>query len=606
MTNRAQRDFRQKRARARGRARRAWPQGPGDTPERLAEADTEAVANIGWGRLIFADTFDDPDRLAEVMRAEAPDERDITINVVDPHVVLSKGPEAFFLDPSHTFRLEFERYRPRTDRVVGVYVRRLRSNDDAAAVNRIYQKVGMMPVSRDFLLAHRGSRRILHLVAVDETTEEVIGTITGVDHEMVYGDPANGSSLWCLAVDPQAPLPGVGEVLLRHLIEVFQTRGLAHIDLSVMHDNQPAIALYEKIGFQRVPLFSVKYKNPINERLYSAAMPEAKLNPYARLLINEARRRGVGVEIEDEQAGLFVLTHGGRRVACRESLSELTSAVAFSRCDDKALTHRLLEKHDLRVPRQHQVDAPEDAEAFLARNPRIVVKPAKGEQGRGISVDITDKDAMHSAIEAARNVSDKVLLEEFCEGDDLRIIVIGFKVIAAAVRVPATIVGDGETNVRTLIQRQSRRRAAATGGESKIPMDAETERCVAAAGYGLDSVLPAGESLAVRKTANLHTGGTIHDVTDRLNPHLRVVAEDAARVLDIPVVGFDFLVPDIEAEDYVIIEANERPGLANHEPQPTAEAFVDLLFPHTAARSLDEQVGRFGELERREADHVVV
>jgi D-alanine-D-alanine ligase-like ATP-grasp enzyme len=88
--------------------------------------------------------------------------------------------------------------------------------------------------------------------------------------------------------------------------------------------------------------------------------------------------------------------------------------------------------------------------------------------------------------------------------------------------------------------------------------------------------------LQVRKTANLHTGGTIHDVTPELSETLRVASIEAARVLEIPVVGLDLLVPDVSGEDYVIIEANERPGLANHEPQPTAEKFIDLLFPHSA------------------------
>lgn len=588
MADRAQQEFKQRRARARGRSRRAWGQGAaqgaasGTAPPFAGEPN--AQVNIGWGRLIFADSFATVEDLTEAMRREAPDERDITINVANPHVLLAQAPEAFFLDPSHTYRLEFERYRARTDRVAGVYIRRLRSSGDAEAVNRIYAKVGMVPVGRDFLLVHRGSRRIVHLVAVDETTDEVVGTITGVDHEKVYEDPDRGSSLWGLAVDPQAPLPGIGEVLLRHLIETFQTRGLGHIDLSVMHDNAPAIALYEKIGFQRIPLFNLKYKNPINEKLYSAPMPEEKLNPYARILINEARRRGITVDVEDSVAGLFALSHGGRRVACRESLSELTSAVALSRCDDKALTHRLLARHGLRVPEQQEVDDPQEARAFLDRIGRVVVKPAKGEQGRGISVDIADAEAMERAVELARGVSDRVLLEQFCEGQDLRIIVIGFKVIAAAVRLPATVIGDGVNDVRSLIDRHSRRRASATGGESRIPRDAETERCVEAAGYTMDSILDKGRSLAVRKTANLHTGGTIHDVTDQLHPHLRSVAEQGARVLDIPVVGFDFLVPDVAGDDYVIIEANERPGLANHEPQPTAEAFVDLLFPHTADR----------------------
>jgi D-alanine-D-alanine ligase-like ATP-grasp enzyme len=86
------------------------------------------------------------------------------------------------------------------------------------------------------------------------------------------------------------------------------------------------------------------------------------------------------------------------------------------------------------------------------------------------------------------------------------------------------------------------------------------------------------------KTANLHTGGTIHDVTDELHPELSAAAVAAARCLEIPVTGLDFIVPDVQGPDYVIIEANERPGLANHEPQPTAQRFIDLLFPETAVK----------------------
>ncbi len=85
----------------------------------------------------------------------------------------------------------------------------------------------------------------------------------------------------------------------------------------------------------------------------------------------------------------------------------------------------------------------------------------------------------------------------------------------------------------------------------------------------------------MRKTANLHAGGTIHDVTGSIHAAVRRAAQEAAVTLRIPVVGFDFLMPAIDGPDYVIIEANERPGLANHEPRPTAERFVDLLFPQT-------------------------
>ena len=69
-----------------------------------------------------------------------------------------------------------------------------------------------------------------------------------------------------------------------------------------------------------------------------------------------------------------------------------------------------------------------------------------------------------------------------------------------------------------------------------------------------------------------------------LHPVLADVAVTAARALDIPVVGLDLIVSAVDQPDYVIIEANERPGLANHEPQPTAERFLDLLFPQTTMK----------------------
>ena len=101
----------------------------------------------------------------------------------------------------------------------------------------------------------------------------------------------------------------------------------------------------------------------------------------------------------------------------------------------------------------------------------------------------------------------------------------------------------------------------------------------------LDSVPAVEQVVRVRKTANFHTGGTIHDVTAELHPNIAAAAEKAARHLDIPVVGIDFIVTDPAESGYVIIEANERVGLANHEPQPTAQRFIDLLFPLSVAVS---------------------
>ncbi|MDH5709123.1 MAG: N-acetylglutaminylglutamine synthetase, partial [Hylemonella sp.] len=183
--------------------------------------------------------------------------------------------------------------------------------------------------------------------------------------------------------------------------------------------------------------------------------------------------------------------------------------------------------------------------------------------------------------------SDHVIVEQMVAGSDLRIVVIDYQVVAAAVRRPAQVMGDGRTPLRALIDKQSRRRQMATAGESRIPIDEETERCLKGQGYSLDAVPAAGATVLVRKTANLHTGGTIHDVTPLLHPTLREAAEHAARALEIPLVGLDFLVAAPDQPGYVVIEANERPGLANHEPQPTAERFIDMLFPQSRTTGSD-------------------
>jgi GNAT-family acetyltransferase (TIGR03103 family) len=558
-----------------------------------AEAEN-ATVDCGWGRLIFAQTFDSSAALVETLRGEGAERRDIAFYVRDPHVLLALAPQEVFLDPSHTFRMDLSTYRSSRRQPRGFFIRRLSSEADARAVNRIYAARNMVPVRPDMFWSNRDSRAITYLVAEDEASGEIIGTVTGIDHRRVFTDPENGSSLWCLAVDPQARHPGIGEMLVRRLCEHFKARGAAFLDLSVLHDNEHAISLYEKLGFRRVPVFAVKRKNPINEKLFASPIAEYDaLNPYARLIVDEARRRGIQVEITDAEGGFFRLSQGGRAVHCRESLSELTSGVAMSICDDKAVTRRVVEAAGIAVP--EQMVAGEDREElarFLERHGKVVVKPARGEQGRGVAVGLSSMEEIDAAVTAAGEVCDRVLVEACFEGEDLRLVVIDFKLVAAAVRRPPQIVADGLSDIRTLIEAQSRRRAAATGGESRIPIDAETERCLSALGYDLASVPDAGQEIVVRKAANLHTGGSIHDVTGIVHPKLVDAACRAARAIDIPVVGIDLMVRKPTEPDYVFIEANERPGLANHEPQPTAERFVDLLFPLSGQKSAAQALGR--------------
>jgi len=543
-------------------------------------SDQPRALHCGWGRLLIGHTWPEPAQLAAALLEESPGERDIALYVAAPQQVLAHAPQQLFLDPSDTLRLWFSDYRPASRVFRGFRIRRAQSDEDWQAINTLYQTRGMLPVNTA-LLTPRHLGGPVYWLAEDEDSGAVIGSVMGLNHHKAFDDPELGSSLWCLAVDPNTTRPGVGEVLVRHLIEHFMSRGLSHLDLSVLHDNRQAKRLYAKLGFRNLPTFAVKRKNGINQPLFLGPGPEAGLNPYARIIVEEAYRRGIDVQVDNADAGLFTLNHGGRRVRCRESLSDLTSAVSMTLCQDKQLTHRTLAGAGLRLPAQQLAGETDDNLAFLEEHGAVVVKPVDGEQGNGVAVNLSTPEELQQAIEQARRFDSRVLLESFHEGLDLRIVVIGFEVVAAAIRHPAEVVGDGLHSIDQLIEAQSRRRQAATGGESRIPRDDETLRTVQAAGFDYASVLPAGQRLAVRRTANLHTGGCLEDVTARLHPVLAEAAVQAARALDIPVVGLDLMVSAADQPDYVFIEANERAGLANHEPQPVAERFVDLLFPHS-------------------------
>jgi len=556
------------------------------SPPELVDAMAKDVElELGWGRLVFGQTFADSQELVEALRREGPGRRDICIYARESHVVVAEAPTELFIDPSHTYRLRFTGKKknappPR----LGVTVRTLNDPIDADAMNRVYVRCGMVPAGVDVIWNnHQHVPAVKYLLAIRDEDGAVVGTVTGVDHELLFNDPEEGSSLWTLAVDPAAGLPGVGAALTRALAEHFRSAGRAYMDLSVAHDNAAAIGLYEKLGFRRVPVLAIKRKNAINEPLFSPP-PETvdDLNPYARIIADEALRRGIWVEVLDAETGEMRLTHGGRSVITRESLSEYTSAVAMCRCDDKRLTRRLVSEVGITVPRARLATFDESDFAFLKEVGEVVVKPTRGEQGRGITVGVVaDKgpDDLSAAVARARKQYPDVLIEQRVAGDDLRLVVIDGRVVAAALRMPPEIIGTGEHSVRDLIAAESRRRSAATGGESRIPLDDLTESTVAEAGWELEDVLPQGTRLRVRRTANLHQGGTIHDVTAQVNTELSRVAVTAAEAIGIPVTGIDLLVPDVTGADYAFIEANERPGLANHEPQPTAAAFIDFLFP---------------------------
>ncbi|HYB80436.1 MAG TPA: N-acetylglutaminylglutamine synthetase, partial [Mycobacterium sp.] len=418
------------------------------SPPHLVDAMAKDVElELGWGRLIFGQTFADAATLTEALRREVAGRRDICIYARESHVVVAGAPTELFIDPSHTYRLRFtddanqENLAPSP---IGVTVRTLNDPADADAMNRVFVRCGMVPSPVETIWDnHLHADSVTYLIAVRDNDNAVVGTVTGVDHEVLFNDPEHGSSLWTLAVDPAAALPGIGDALTRALAEHFRSKGRAYLDLSVAHDNAAAIGLYEKLGFRRVPVLAIKRKNAINEPLFTPPSETVDdLNPYARIIADEAMRRGIWVEVLDAETGEMRLTHGGRSVITRESLSEFTSAIAMCRCDDKRLTRRLVSEAGIAVPRARLATLDDDDYAFLIEVGEVVVKPTRGEQGKGITVGVLadhGPDELAAAVARAREQHPEVLIEQRVAGSDLRLVVIDGRVVAAALRMPPEI-----------------------------------------------------------------------------------------------------------------------------------------------------------------------
>src|SRR6476659_9626047 len=197
------------------------------SPQDMVDVMANDVAlEMGWGRLLFGQTFADPAKLAEVLRQESLGRRDICIYAREPHVLVSKAPAELFIDPSHTYRLRFSDDEGPDPSPTGFSVRALASADKADEMNRVYVRCGMVPAPVDVLWDnHTGNESVDYLVAVRDDDGTLLGTVTGVDHKRLFSDPENGSSLWTLAVDPTTSLPGVGAALTRALAAIYRDRG---------------------------------------------------------------------------------------------------------------------------------------------------------------------------------------------------------------------------------------------------------------------------------------------------------------------------------------------------------------------------------------------
>ena len=289
---------------------------------------------------------------------------------------------------------------------------------------------------------------------------------------------------------------------------------------------------------------------------------------------------------------LVQLGWGAKQKRIWTAETDHTPIVAETIAQDKQLTRQLLESLGVAAPWGRPVRDADDAWAVAQRCvPPVVVKPRFGNQGRGVATNLTTREQVEAAFAAARREGE-VVVETFAPGRDFRVLVVGGKVVAASQRDPAQVVGDGTATVRDLVavaNRDPRRSDGHGTSLSFLKIDAVAEAVLAEQGFTADSVPAAGVRVLIRRNANLSTGGTATDVTDRVHPEVAADAIAAAMAVGLDVAGIDVVCEDISQplgpQRGAIVEVNAGPGLRMHlepstgKPRDVGAAIVDALFP---------------------------
>lgn len=324
---------------------------------------------------------------------------------------------------------------------------------------------------------------------------------------------------------------------------------------------------------------------------------DVRLGPSTNSIARAAQLQGIPVR-RLTTGSLLQLGHGSRLRRVWAAETDQTSVIAEGIAQDKELTKALLRRAFLPVPEGCVVTDRTTLWTIAQRiGTPVVIKPQKGNQGRGVSVGLCTKEAVEGAYDGATGHSPEVLLEKHIVGHDYRLLVVGDKLVAAARREPPKVVGDGKQSVRELVALENENPLRGDDHStvlSKIPLDDIALEILRDQGVGADSIVEAGRVVLLRGNGNLSTGGTATDVTDDVHPAVAKMAVEAAKVVGLDIAGIDFVAPDVHTPPSqsggAIVEVNAAPGLRMHlEPsagkgRPVGEAIVQSLFPKRDAR----------------------
>ncbi len=357
----------------------------------------------------------------------------------------------------------------------------------------------------------------------------------------------------------------------------------------------------EAVGRQAFELAQALVKAAVHNRPFDvdaaiqqlrATHEDVRLGPSTGAIVDAAAARGIPWR-RLTQGSLVQFGWGSRQRRIQAAELDATSAVAESIAQDKDLTKKLLLAAGVPVPYGRPVSSVDEAWAVAMEiGLPVVVKPQDGNQGKGVTVNIVNREHLEIAYRVAAEIGE-VMVERFLPGSDYRLLIVGDRMVAAARRDPPQVLGDGEHTVRQLVDQVNadpKRSDGHSTSLTKIRFDDIAVARLDEQGLTPESVPAKGRRVVLRNNANLSTGGTATDVTDSVHPDLAARAVTAAQTIGLHICGVDVVCESVlrplEEQGGGVVEVNAAPGLRMHlapsygKGRPVGEAMVANLYAH--------------------------
>lgn len=375
-----------------------------------------------------------------------------------------------------------------------------------------------------------------------------------------------------------------------------KTPGVYNVVFSYIEENSGIYAAEQSVEIAQALMEGRDY--PIQEciQILKEKRERERLGPSTGSIVEEAVARNIPW-IRLGRNSLVQLGYGINQQRFQATITGKTSSIAVDIACNKELTKKMLDDAAIPVPTGDLVTDEEGLESVIRKiGYPIVLKPLDGNHGKGSSINVNDWEAAKIGLQHAQNYGPKVIVERYITGYDFRVLVINHKMVAAARRVPAHIVGDGEKNIQQLIDKENLDPRRGYGHENlltEISVDKDTNELLEKLNYTLENIPQKGEIVYLKSTANLSTGGTSIDVTDMIHPENITMCERISKIIGLDVCGVDIMAENLtqplKESGGAILEVNAAPGFRMHLapseglPRNVAAPVVDMLYPQGKA-----------------------